>query len=83
MQKAEASGFARVIKPPTMLVVAGRDRIVSNEAIKRLAAELRFGAQIIIPGAGHEILMEHDTIRGEFWAAFDAFVPGNDPFVGA
>jgi lysophospholipase len=34
----------------------------------------------VIPGARHEILMERDVIREEFWAAFDAFIPGSpDP----
>ena len=31
---------------------------------------------IVIPGARHEILMERDAIREQFWAAFDAFIPG-------
>jgi lysophospholipase len=30
----------------------------------------------VIPGARHEILMERDEFREQFWAAFDAFVPG-------
>jgi lysophospholipase len=31
----------------------------------------------VIPGARHEILMERDAIREQFWAAFDAFIPGS------
>jgi lysophospholipase len=27
-------------------------------------------------GSRHEILQERDSIREQFWAAFDAFVPG-------
>ena len=30
----------------------------------------------VIVGAQHEILMEQDRFRSQFWAAFDAFVPG-------
>ena len=38
---------------------------------------------IVIPGARHEILMERDVIREQFWAAFDAFIPGTpDPVPG-
>ena len=32
---------------------------------------------IVIPGARHEILMEREAIREQFWAAFDAFIPGS------
>jgi lysophospholipase len=30
----------------------------------------------VLRGARHEILMESDPIREQFWAAFDAFIPG-------
>ena len=34
------------------------------------------GSALVLPTARHEILMESDAIRAQFWAAFDAFVPG-------
>ena len=34
---------------------------------------------VTIDGARHEILQEADIYREQFWAAFDAFVPGSDP----
>ena len=34
------------------------------------------GRHLILPGARHEILQEQDQFRAQFWAAFDAFVPG-------
>ena len=37
---------------------------------------LRAGSQIVLRGSRHEILQERDSIREQFWAAFDAFVPG-------
>jgi lysophospholipase len=45
-------------------------------AIEAVAAELRVGGQVAIAGARHEVLMERDAIREQFWAAFDAFIPG-------
>jgi lysophospholipase len=45
-------------------------------AIETLAGELRAGAQVVIAGSQHEVMMERDFIRQQFWAAFDAFVPG-------
>jgi lysophospholipase len=34
----------------------------------------------VVPGSRHELLMERDIVRGQFWAAFDAFVPGSPLF---
>jgi lysophospholipase len=34
------------------------------------------GTQLVLRGSRHEILQERDLIREQFWAAFDAFVPG-------
>jgi lysophospholipase len=34
---------------------------------------------VLIPGARHELMMERDVYAGQFWAAFDAFVPGAGP----
>jgi alpha-beta hydrolase superfamily lysophospholipase len=31
-------------------------------------------------GAKHELLMEQDRFRSQFWAAFDAFVPGTPAY---
>ncbi|MFL5359530.1 MAG: alpha/beta hydrolase, partial [Myxococcales bacterium] len=68
------------IRTPTLIVAAGADPVCSTPAIERFAARLKAGHAIVIPGARHEILMERDAIREEFWAAFDAFVPGTaDP----
>ena len=58
------------------MLAAGDDQVVSSEAIEELAARLRAGAQLVLRGSRHEILQERDAIREQFWAAFDAFVPG-------
>ena len=39
-------------------------------------ALLRAGSQLVVVGAKHELLMEQDRYRSQFWAAFDAYVPG-------
>lgn len=64
------------IRLPTLVMAAGADPICSSPAIERFAARLKAGRAIVLPGARHEILMEADPIRDQFWAAFDAFVPG-------
>lgn len=64
------------IHTPTLVVAAGADPICDTAATERFASRLKAGHAIVLPGARHEILMEHDQIRDLFWAAFDAFVPG-------
>ncbi len=59
------------------MVAAALDRVVSFRAIEALVGELRAGAHIVITGARHELMMERDSVREQFWAAFDAFIPGS------
>ena len=49
---------------------------LSTPAIEEFAYHLRAGSHLVIAGAKHEILQEQDRYRAQFWAAFDAFVPG-------
>lgn len=72
------------IRVPTLIVAAGADPVCATPATERFAARLKAGHALVIPGARHEILMERDAVREEFWAAFDAFIPGTpDPVAGA
>jgi lysophospholipase len=72
--------FPLEIRIPTLIVAAGADPVCATPAIERFAARLKVGHAIVIPGSRHEILMEREVIRTEFWAAFDAFIPGTpDP----
>ncbi len=47
-------------------------------AIEAFASRLKAGHFITLPQARHDLLMERDVFRSQFWAAFDAFVPGAD-----
>lgn len=68
--------FASKVRQPLMLIAAGRDEIVSTAAIEDFAVRLRAGSHLIVAGSKHELMMEQDRYRVQFWAAFDAFVPG-------
>ena len=72
--------YAGSIRQPILMVAAGRDEIVSTAAIEDFATILRAGSHLIVAGSRHEILMELDRYRDQFWAAFDAFVPGTPLF---
>jgi len=76
LQEVADPEFGPSIKIPILVIAAALDRVVSVTAIEALVGELRAGAQVVIAGARHEVMMERDAIRGQFWAAFDAFIPG-------
>lgn len=76
MAPLDTDQFPPRIRVPVLMVSAGDDQIVSTLAIEHLAARLRAGSQLVLRGAHHEIMQERDAIREQFWAAFDAFVPG-------
>ncbi|MEP4032833.1 alpha/beta hydrolase [Roseibium polysiphoniae] len=61
---------------PCLVVAAGKDRIVSTPATEELVSRMKSAGYLEIAGAEHELLMERDAIRDQFWAAFDAFIPG-------
>jgi lysophospholipase len=71
-----AADYPSQIDRPILMLAAGGDTIVSGAAIKEFAARLPAGSHRVIEGARHEILQEQDCYRAQFWAAFDAFVPG-------
>lgn len=73
-------GYPGSIRHPLLIIAAGADTIVSMPATEEFAIRLRAGSHLILPGAKHELLMEQDRFRGQFWAAFDAFVPGTPLF---
>jgi lysophospholipase len=76
-RRFEDPDYARQIPGPPMLVVgSGKDRVVDLRAIERFVSQLRLGRLIVIDGAEHEIMMERDALRDQFWAAFDKFIPG-------
>ena len=76
MRDFASPGYPGRIHQPMLIISAGADSIVSSQATEDFALRLRAGSHLVLPGAKHELLMEQDRMRGQFWAAFDAFVPG-------
>ena len=72
----EDSDYARRTRPPMLVVGSGGDRVVDKRAIERFAQRVRSARLIVIDGAEHEIMLERDALRNQFWAAFDKFIPG-------
>jgi len=80
MRKFAAPSYAGRIRQPMLLIAAGHDQVVSTPAIETFGRNLLAGSHLIVAGSQHEILMEQDRYRNQFWAAFDAFVPGSPLF---
>ena len=66
--------YAAAISTPILMIGAGKDRIVDVTAEREFARWLPHDQCIEFPDAEHEIMMESDPVRAEFWNAFDAFV---------
>ena len=80
MVEFRATDYPVRIRQPILMLAASNDAIVSTPAIEEFAYHLRGGSHLVIAGAKHEILQEQDRFRSQFWAAFDAFIPGTPLF---
>jgi lysophospholipase len=80
MQGFRAVKYPLEIRQPILMLAASNDTVVSTAAIEEFAYHLPAGSHLVIAGSKHEILQEQDRYRAQFWAAFDAFVPGTPLF---
>ncbi len=68
--------FGFTFSTPLLFVLAGGDTLVSSPAAAALSQRIKGASLIEIPHARHEIMMEQDRFRAQFFAALDAFIPG-------
>lgn len=59
------------VRIPVLVLTAGEEQLVDNASHAAVLPQLADAAHITIAGAKHEILMETDDLRAQFWAAFD------------
>jgi lysophospholipase len=59
------------LKIPVLIATAGEEQLVDNASHEAVAAQLPNATHITVEGAKHEILMERDEFRTQFWTAFD------------
>ncbi len=78
MKRFDEPNFPRRASTPALIIASGADRVADTAAAESFAARLRAGRVVVIEGAEHEILIERDVFRRQFWAAFDQFVPGSE-----
>jgi lysophospholipase len=64
------------ITMPTLVAIAGADRLVDSRTIRAFVRRLPQGRALELPGARHELLREHDRHRLPLWAEIDRFLLG-------
>jgi lysophospholipase len=69
-QFAKPAALANV-KCPVLIATAGEEELVDNDSHHRISRYLINVERVYIEGARHEILMETDKFRDQFWSAFD------------
>lgn len=74
MARAGAPDFPGRVNVPVLLLAAARDQVVSAAAVENLGLSMRTGRHVLIANARHEMFVETDEVRGQVFAAFDAFI---------
>jgi lysophospholipase len=69
-----APGTLERIDLPILLMTSGQDQIINSASHGPVVARLKRAEHVTFADAKHEIMMELDPIRAQFWEAFDAFV---------
>jgi lysophospholipase len=67
----QAPGALAHVRIPILVATAGEEQLVDNASHPAVIDQLPDARHLVIPGAKHEILMEVDPVRHQFWAAFD------------
>lgn len=62
---------------PCLFATAGDEKLVDNDATRRLSEKIPNCRLINIPLSKHEIMMETDEIRNRFWDGFDKLLVEN------
>jgi len=74
IDRVAAPAFARSLRVPVLMVTAAQDQIVCLRAQAQFCRQAPDCRHVSIAGARHELLVETDDRRAQFWRAFDDFV---------
>ncbi len=76
LAKLKGSDALRV---PVLFVAAGDEKVVSNEKIHAFSRNVAGTPVVTVENAYHELLLERDDLREQFFAAFDSFMDQHAP----
>lgn len=68
-----SKGYAEAIETPVLMIGGGRDKVVLTARQEAMARRLPNGRFHALPKAAHELLVECDDVRAEFFERFAAF----------
>ena len=83
MREAMTPHKDRPVRVPVLVVAADTEKVTSTEACHRLAVLEPAVVTVVVEHSRHEVLMEREDVREQFWAAFEAFIEGRDPTLEA
>ncbi|WP_208435751.1 serine aminopeptidase domain-containing protein [Bartonella phoceensis] len=64
---------------PTLFILASHNNIANNIEVRKLCQYVQPTDSITITGAELDTIMHKEDYKKQFWAAFDAFIPGDIP----
>lgn len=67
------------LRAPVLIVASGDEQVVSSELIHQFSAQVSGCPLVVIENAYHEVWIERDDMRVQFWAAFDTFIDSYSP----
>lgn len=73
MDVTAAPAYLGEIETPVLIALAAEDALIDSRSLRAVASGLPDARLAEIAGARHEILIERDDLRAQFWAAFDGF----------
>ncbi|MDO8288452.1 MAG: alpha/beta hydrolase [Parvibaculum sp.] len=79
IRKILSADYLATIKTPLLIIMAGEDRLIDRAALTFAAAHITGAELVAIEGSHHEILIETDALRAQFWIAFDDFIARKIP----
>jgi lysophospholipase len=74
MARLQDPQTAQKISTPLLFIAGPQDRITDSKVTERFVAHLQNGKLLKLEDAEHEILLERDALRHQFWQAFDEFI---------
>ncbi len=76
--KLQKKGYVSDIQTPCLFALAEGETLVDNKIARKIIGDMPDAEIIEFPESKHEILMECDSIRDAFFAAFDKLLQVND-----
>lgn len=74
MKKNILNGYLKI---PTLFILANQNNIANNIEVRQLCQHTHLTDSITITGAELDTIMHEEVYKKQFWAAFDAFIPGD------